>query len=80
MRTTVDLPPPLHDIARHIARKTDRSLSQTLVALIERGLESTAVREPEAPPYRIDPVTELAVVSSPQPVTAEHVKALEDEP
>lgn len=39
MRTTIDLPEELHRIATGLARHTGRSLSQTVVKLMERGLE-----------------------------------------
>jgi hypothetical protein len=37
MRTTVDIPEPLHRIAVSLAQHTGRSFSQTVVALMERG-------------------------------------------
>lgn len=79
MRTTIDLPEDLHRIAQSLARHNGRSLSQTVAELLRRGLDSR-VAEPERPPYRIDTLTGLPVVSSPRPVTDEDVKALEDEP
>ncbi|MGH8894741.1 MAG: antitoxin [Actinomycetes bacterium] len=38
MRTTVDLPPDLHEIARNIARDERRSLSSVIADLVRRGL------------------------------------------
>lgn len=83
MRTTIDLPPDLHAIAASLARHSGRSLSQTVADLLRRALEMdvpSRVAESGAPPYRIDPLTGLPVVSSPRPITEDDVKALEDEP
>jgi hypothetical protein len=78
MRTTIDLPEDLHQIALSLARHSGRSLSQTVADLLRRGLD-LRVGEAEPPPYRIDTLTGLPVVSSPRPITDEDVKALEDE-
>ena len=80
MRTTVDLPPDLHQIATGLARDTGRSLSQTIVLLLRRGLEAgSRVAEPGAPAYVVDATTGLPQVRSARPVTSEDVRALEDE-
>ncbi len=77
MRTTIDLPAHLHRIASGLARHTGRSLSQIVAELMQRGLvKGTA--EPEAVSYLIHPQTGLPVVRSPQPVTDDDVKVLED--
>lgn len=78
MRTTIDLPEDLHRIAQSLARHSGRSLSGIVADLMRRGLD-LRVGEAEPPPYRIDTLTGLPVVSSPRPVTPEDVKALEDE-
>ena len=83
MRTTLDLPEDLHRIATSLARHNKRSLGQIVAELMRRGLEAPAipanrVAEPQAA-YTISPVTGLAVVSSPRPITDEDVKAFEDE-
>lgn len=81
MRTTIDLPEDLHRIALSLARHSGRSLSGTVAELMRRGLDlDSRVAGPERPPYRIDALTGLPVVSSPRPITDEDVKALEDEP
>lgn len=80
MRTTVDVPDDLHRIALGLARDTGRSLSQTLVWLMRRGLVAPDhVGEPQAPVYAVDPATGLPVVRSARPVTSEDVRALDDE-
>ena len=83
MRTTLDLPDDLHRIATSLARHNKRSLGQIVAELMRRGLEAPTapvnrVAEPQ-PAYTISPVTGLAVVSSPHPITDEDVKALDDE-
>ncbi|MFT4180117.1 MAG: hypothetical protein QM612_11785 [Thermomonas sp.] len=82
MRTTIDLPDDLHRIATSLARHNRRSLGQIVAELMRRGLEPPVVTNRVAEPaaaYSISPVTGLAVVRSPRPVTDEDVKALEDE-
>ena len=80
MRTTVDLPADLHRIAQGLSRDTGRSLSQTMVWLMRRGLvASDGVAEPSALPYSTDPATGLPVVRSARPVTSEDVRALDDD-
>jgi len=80
MRTTVDLPEDLHRIVVGVARDTGRSLSQTIVLLLRRGMMAgDQVAEPAAPVYFTDPATGLPLVRSPRPVTSEDVRSLEDE-
>lgn len=56
MRTTIDLPDHLHRTARAIALDTSRSLSETVAALVRRGL-----RNPITSPIAC-PITEGALV------------------
>ena len=42
MRTTIDLPPDLHDVAHQIAHDQKRSLSDVVVELIRLGAHRTA--------------------------------------
>lgn len=72
MRTTVDLPDDLHELARQLAHEGDRSLSDVIAELIRLGLRR--------------PVTELAsssrgmpLMSVGRPVTAEDVRSLDDD-
>jgi hypothetical protein len=81
MRTTIDLPADLHRVVTSIAAHTKRSMSQTVADLIRRGLEPTAgagggeIRSP----VKLDPLTGLPVIRSSRPVTADDVRAPEDE-
>jgi hypothetical protein len=81
MRTTIDLPPDLHDAVLSIASHSRKSMNQTVAELIRRGLAHPPVAGEAAakPGLRIDRATGLPVIRSPRPVTAEDVRALEDE-
>lgn len=81
MRTTIDLPEPLLQVARHLARHSGRSVSATVAALMQRGLEAGACVEvsagsttPTAVP--LHPVTGLPLCRSRRVVRAEDVAAL----
>jgi hypothetical protein len=78
MRTTIDLPEDLHRIALSIARETGQSLSQTVAGLVRRGLAS-GVRDGEAPPCQVDPRTGLPTARSERTITADDVRARDDE-
>jgi hypothetical protein len=81
MRTTIDLPAELHHAVTSIAAHSRKSMNQTVAELIRRGL----AQEPAAPGkvsrqgLRIDPGTGLPLIRSPRPVSAEDVRALEDD-
>lgn len=84
MRTTIDLPDDLHQVVTSVAAHTRRSMNQTVADLIRRGLAVSvpsggAAAEQASKPYRISEDTGLPVIRSPRPVTAEDVRALEDE-
>ena len=79
MRTTVDLPDDLHRILQGLSRDTGRSLSQTVVQLLQRGLNDPSGAAPAQPGYRVDTETGLPVVRSSRPVTSEDVRSLDDE-
>lgn len=80
MRTTIDLPGDLHQIATSIAAHTRRSLSQTLAELVRRGLEAPAdAQHAVAAGQRKSSLTGLPLIRSARPVTPEDVRALEDE-
>lgn len=74
MRTTVDLPDDLHKHVHAIARDTHRTLSETVVSLMRRGLEPS-----EAVTISPSPRTGLPVVSLGTVITSEDVRSLEDE-
>lgn len=81
MRTTIDLPADLHRAVMSIAAHTRRSMNQTVADLIRRGLapHADAGTAMAAGSMRIDPLTGLPVIRSSRPVTADDVRALEDE-
>lgn len=76
MRTTVNLPPEVHDRARRIADERRQSLSATLADLTIRGLASLG----EPAKVSIDPVSGLPALTLGHRVTAADVaEALVDE-
>jgi hypothetical protein len=81
MRTTIDLPADLHDAVTSIASHARKSMNQTVADLIRRGLAHAPLAAEAAahPGVRIDERTGLPLIRSPRPVTAEDVRALEDE-
>lgn len=80
MRTTIDLPPDLHDAVTSIASHARKSMSQTVAELIRRGLaHPPQAAEAAHRGVRIDEGTGLPLIRSSRPVTAEDVRALEDE-
>ena len=79
MRTTINLPDALHAIVSSLAHHTGRSLSDTVVELVERGLgSSTPTAEPPAG-YRVDAQTGLPVTRGTRLITPDDVARLEDE-
>ena len=74
VRTTIDLPDDLHKQAQAIARDTHRTLSDTVAALMRRGLGTG-----RSTPLSTDPRTGLPLVSVGTIVTSEDVRSLEDE-
>ncbi|MBA3417230.1 MAG: antitoxin [Geodermatophilaceae bacterium] len=74
MRTTIDLPEDLHEIARSIARDRSQTLSETVADLLRRGLSRDASLRVET-----DPLTGFLVLHGTGPVTSESVRALEDD-
>lgn len=74
MRTTIDLPDDLHRQAMSIARDTSRTLSETVVELMRRGLNqaaSSSVARSER--------TGLPVVRVGRVITTEDVRSLDDD-
>lgn len=79
MRTTINLPDTLHAIVSSLAHHTGRSLSDTVVELVERGLGNpTQTGEPTAG-YRVDAQTGLPVTRGTRLITPDDVARLEDE-
>ncbi len=81
MRTTVNLPADLHNAVASIAAHSRKSMNQTVADLIRRALAqpATPVSAAASALVRVDKVTGLPTVRSPRPVSAEDVKALEDD-
>ena len=74
MRTTIDLPDDLHAQASAIARDTHQSLSQTVAALIRRGLSTGNPGEIVRSARTGLPVAHLG-----RTITSEDVRRLEDD-
>lgn len=81
MRTTIDLPADLHNAVTSIAAQSRKSMNQTVADLIRRALTQPATPFDPAdnPVVRVDQATGLPTVRSPRPVSAEDVRALEDD-
>jgi Arc/MetJ family transcription regulator len=74
MRTTIDLPDDLHRQAMSIARDTRQTLSETVAALIRRGLGQGGAAQVSRSERTGLPVVRLGTV-----ITTEDVRALDDE-
>ena len=75
MRTTIDLPPELHTLARELAHQQNKTMSQVITECIQRGLGIA----PD-PTLRIDTTDSgWPVVTLGRTITAEDVRSLEDE-
>ena len=72
MRTTINLPEDLYELARQLAHDANRSMSDVIAELIRLGLRPSPAR----------PTTTrrgMPQVSLGRPIVAEDVRALEDE-
>lgn len=78
MRTTIDLPPELHRVLASLAATNSRTLSQTAVDLLERGLRVQPAGARGRAPAQ-SKRTGLPLVRLQRVVTPEDVRALEDE-
>ncbi|MDR0592937.1 MAG: hypothetical protein LBG60_06710 [Bifidobacteriaceae bacterium] len=74
MRTTIDIPEDLHSQVSSISRDTRRSLSQTAVWLMRRGLG-----QDRAGRVYTDPATGRLLLDVPRAITPADVRSLEDE-
>ena len=75
VRTTIDLPDDLHQQAQAIARDTRRTLSETVVDLMRRGLGASSSKAVTSE----DPRTGLPLVTVGTIVTSEDVRSMEDD-
>jgi hypothetical protein len=73
MRTTIDLPDDLHDLARQLAHENNQSMSEVVVALVRAGLRSSTPSTPTTSRRG------LPLVRVGRPITAEDVRSLDDE-
>jgi len=74
MRTTIDLPDDLHRQAMSIARDTSRTLSETVAALMRRGLEQGGAAKVSRSKRTGLPTVRLGTA-----ITSEDVRALDDD-
>jgi hypothetical protein len=76
MRTTVDLPSDVLDVARSLARDQGRSMSEVVTDLVRRGLSAATspAEQPELPTRNGFPQLELARV-----VTTDDVRRAQDD-
>jgi hypothetical protein len=80
MRTTIDLPIDLHSVLTSLASSNRSSLSQTAVALMRRGLEVPVQGAAGAAPAQaVSTVTGLPLVPLSRAISAEDVRASDDE-
>lgn len=76
MRTTIDLPEDLHQIATSLARDEGSTLSDAVARLMRRGLTPHSAFTPG---LVISPVTGRPALSIGRPITSDDVRAMEDE-
>lgn len=72
MRTTIDLPDDLHELARQLAHEANRSMSEVIAELIRLGVRRS----------RTETTTSrrgMPQLSVGRPITAEDVRSLDDE-
>jgi Arc/MetJ family transcription regulator len=74
MRTTIDLPDDLHRQAVSIARDTSRTLSETVAALMRRGLEQGKAVKVSRSKRTGLPTVRLGTV-----ITSDDVRAVDDD-
>ena len=73
MRTTIDLPDDLHELARQLAHENNQSMSEVVVALARAGLR------PSTPTTETTSKRGLPIVRVGRPITSEDVRSLDDE-
>jgi hypothetical protein len=72
MRTTIDLPADLHELARQLAHEGGRSMSDVVVEFIRLGLRQGRAEPPSG-------TRGLPVVAVGRTITAEDVRSLDDD-
>lgn len=73
VRTTIDIPEDLHRVARALANDRSETLSETVVALIRRGLGTD-----RPPGVEIDDQSGLPTLRLGRIITTENVRAVDD--
>ncbi len=73
MRTTIDLPEDLHRVALSIARDSRQTLSQTVANLMRQALNTASAE------LTIGERQGFALLHTPRALTAEDVRALDDD-
>ena len=73
VRTTIDLPADLHELARELAHSGNRSMSDVVTELIRLGLQRSSQPAGPASPRG------MSLVSIGRSVTAEDVRSLDDD-
>ncbi len=74
MRTTVDLPPDVHQLATAIAASSGTTFSVAVTRLLR-----SAMAAPAASRITVDAETGFPLFSSGRPVTGDDVRAMDDE-
>jgi hypothetical protein len=74
VRTTIDLPPDLHQLTTSLARSNRQTLSETIATILRRALLSDG-----EPDVSLDAGTGLPVVHLGRPITDDDVAAIEDD-
>jgi predicted transcriptional regulator len=72
MRTTVDLPDDIHELARQLAHNGNQSMSEVITELIRLGIRRDT-------PSVDTSSRGLPTVSVGRPITAEDVRSLDDD-
>jgi hypothetical protein len=72
VRTTIDLPDDLHRLARQLARDSNRSMGDVVAELMRLGLRGDRTPASTGP-------RGMPQVSVGRPITAEDVRALDDD-
>ena len=72
VRTTIDLPNDLHDLARQLAHEGNRSLSDVVASLIRLGLQQGTAQLPSSR-------RGMPLVSVGRAVSTEDVRSLDDD-
>jgi hypothetical protein len=78
MRTTIDLPDDLHRILLSLGNHSKRTMSETATELLRRAL-FVEPNPSTTRPFTIDKKTGLPLVHGRRTITADDVKAIDDE-